>query len=242
VTDEVIPALLAVLNLERANLKSSHDHFRMDMDREHVVQILGDMGPKAVPAVPALLAKLSDSRLQQDVFEVLSKIGPPPVEVLLEALRSKDSLQRSYAVKLLAKVEPEAAAVAVPELVAQFKDSVYGVEKEVVVVLSRIGPEVEGVLEGLIFAFQMKSSGAQREAQVALAEIGAPAVSPLVELLEAEQDANRRREIISVFYSMGPRAAQAVPALRKASKTEPNPEIRRFLQSTLEQIGSGRPE
>jgi hypothetical protein len=89
--------------------------------REHPMSVLGQMGPRARPALPALLEQIDDpddpaiqSRTQQLAFKMLLKIDPslashPTVQQLLDAYASRvenaDGERRRYAERTLADLK-----------------------------------------------------------------------------------------------------------------------------------------
>ena len=80
--------------------------------RLQALQRLGRLGPRAAPAVPALLAGLSDRdpKVRKDTADVLHRIGPPArpaVPALVSALNDPDSGVRAAAAWALQVAKPD---------------------------------------------------------------------------------------------------------------------------------------
>jgi HEAT repeat protein len=100
--------------------------------RGETARALGEFGPEAIPAVPALVRVLSDRNVRSGerdchrpweqtvadlAAEALVKIGRPAVPALIEALASPDEPVRFMAATVLGKIGAPAASAA-PALAA----------------------------------------------------------------------------------------------------------------------------
>jgi hypothetical protein len=90
-----------------------------DRTRRGAAIALGQIGPAAKDAVPALIEVLKDKddRVRNYAASALGKIGPAAVPALMEALKDKDINVRNAAVRALGQIGP-AAKAAVPSLKA----------------------------------------------------------------------------------------------------------------------------
>ena len=108
-----IPALLRTVELR-------HERIRISS-----VAALGQMGPTADIAVPALVERLvfDDSAAVRDVaVTAISKVGPPAVPQLAKALRANDDQARIAAITALALIGTPARAQ-LPTLISATEDS-----------------------------------------------------------------------------------------------------------------------
>ena len=104
---------------------------------------LGQIGPAAVAAVPALIETFThkDGYVRGNAAEALRKIGPVAVPALIEALKNKDSEVgvRGGAAYVLGQISPEARA-AVPALIQTLEDTDEYVRGTAADALAKIGP------------------------------------------------------------------------------------------------------
>ncbi|HND54378.1 MAG TPA: HEAT repeat domain-containing protein, partial [Pirellulaceae bacterium] len=97
-----------------------------------LVDALGELGPKAAPAVPALIELLatpggisyvfSVETFEQHATRALARIGPPAAPALVAQLSSSDPIRRSTAAQILGRIGPAVAEVSVKPLVARLDD------------------------------------------------------------------------------------------------------------------------
>lgn len=118
--------------------------------RREAARALGNMGPKAAPAIPVLIAALKDRVLTRQPIDFLSgesienelatalgKIGAEAVPLLIEYLDHQNSDVRCWAAITLGHIGPDAAA-AVTKLVDLLSDP--DVRLCAAVALGKIGP------------------------------------------------------------------------------------------------------
>ena len=174
-----------------------------------VARILGELGPTAKPAVPALIRALRGAA-RKSAAAALGEIGPAAksaVPALTAAVA--DPAMRTIAIRALGGIGPEARP-AVPTLIAVASSSVEA-RAEVIEALGRIGHATNGALGLLLQALQSRTPGLRSWAIAALSAMGkeaAPAAPALV-------DAARHGET-DAFYAlanMGPAAEAVVPSL-----------------------------
>jgi HEAT repeat protein len=148
---------------------------------------IGDLGPGARAAVPALI----------------------------EALRDQNPTVRFQAAISLGCIGPEAKA-AVPALIGTLKDGVFFVRGWTAFALGEIGTEAEQavpvLVEGLKNAHEREF--VRRQIASALARIGPNAVSALVETLTHSSELARLGAVLAL-HQIGPSARAAAPALMK---------------------------
>src|SRR5579871_6679404 len=91
--------------------------------REKAAKAMGEMGPQAEAAVPALLAALEDSEppVRSAAIQALGAIGRPAVAPLIDLLKHKEIPVRGNAALALGRIGPRAKA-AVPALIMALPD------------------------------------------------------------------------------------------------------------------------
>ncbi len=142
--------------------------------RRESAQALGKIGPAARPAIPALLRALEDQSdsVKWHVAEALSRIGEAAVVPLVDRLHDKH-LQYA-AVIILGDIGPPAHIAVRPllELLPQAGRST-DLEREIVLALSRIGPQAKEAVPALLAILADEANQARAAAAWALAKIGA---------------------------------------------------------------------
>jgi HEAT repeat protein len=156
-------------------------------NRAEAARALGELGPDAVDAVPALAARLADEDdgVRANTASALSSIGPgakQAVPALLKALNDKYDIVRSNAVGALISIKPTGKE-AVQALIAKMKD---------------------------------RDGYATRAAPMALGAMGTGAKDAIPALTEAiEKWEDYCREPACALGQMGQDAKVALPTLRK---------------------------
>lgn len=115
---------------------------------------LGDLGPRAKQAIPALAKVVQDSNEDHNVHsravQALASIGPEAVPELIKALQDGKTIVRRFAAGALGGKGPEA----VPALVAALEDEDRNVRLISVQSLGKIGPQAKDAVEALRRAAQ----------------------------------------------------------------------------------------
>jgi hypothetical protein len=111
--------------------------------RAKAASTLGDIGPKAEKAVPALIQALKDNSwsVRLSAVSALEKIGPKAAKVipgLIEALKDEDWMITQSAATALVNIGPKA----VPALIGAFKGKDEDIRHRVAEVLKAIGAEI----------------------------------------------------------------------------------------------------
>ncbi len=195
-------------------LKSSDTASRLK-----ATQALGEMGPDAAEAVPALAKVMREDpegKVQNDAALALSKMAP-------------------------------ASAAAVPDLIAVLDGQDYWIRMNAVNALSRLKTDARAATPALIKAIKDPSnrknleffqSTIQETAAVALGRVSsgtADGVPALIEGLAANDDPYTRGFFIRGLGEVGPEAKAAVPQLRQLLKEENN-WLRETAQEALQKI------
>jgi len=154
--------------------------------RAHAAEALGSIGAPAKPAVPALASLITDADegVRREAVEAIGNIRPGPevmVPLLAKVLEGSDEAVVLRALNALAEMGEKV----VPFLVKALKN-----EKTAYwacLVVSEIGPDAKAAVTGLTELARSGQPDVQREAIIALAEIGAasaPAVPTLAKALD----------------------------------------------------------
>jgi HEAT repeat protein len=221
--------------------------------RHKAAERLGEAGPAANRAIPALIAALkeearrpkADSEMAATTEEgyagclirVLAGFGKPAVASLIEVLK-KDADLRLHLLDVLERIGADAEA-AVPVVVSLGKDADDETRASAIGTLGKIGrrsPQaIAAVSDGLRDGFQPVRAKAVR----ALGECGPAAkeaVPALIRAWKEEKDESVRQGILDALGLIGPGAKDAVPMLTEALRHN-EPIIRWCAARALGRIG-----
>jgi HEAT repeat protein len=184
VLQALVPALIEILNKYPSNrLGAAID--------------LGELGPEAKAAVPALAKalKAGDNNFREKVAEAIGQIGPE-------------------------------ASAAVPALLEAMKASEWGLRGCAAEAIGRIRPAPDDVVPALESALQDNEDFVRMKAAEALWRVskrGEKGIPVLIELLRGEISQDRhvyRIDIMEILGRIGPQAKAAVPLLLKDAQAE----------------------
>ncbi|KAM3115790.1 HEAT repeat domain-containing protein [Phormidesmis sp. 146-33] len=211
--------------------------------RLFAIQILGEMGAEAKPAVSMLAELVRDRNLSIRVkaIKALAEIGSvasSAVPDLTVALSDSDPQIRGEAATALGKIG-EASKSAVPALVATLNDSKLAVRLKVIYALSNLGADAKLAVPDLTQALSDPQKEVQVGAIVTLGKLGSESkgsVKILAQLL-TDGDKDIRLKAITALGSIGLDAGAAVPELTRALRHSDR-DTRSFAALTLGKIGS----
>ena len=175
---------------------------RLPRVRAAAAQVLGDFGPEAGRATPALVKALGDTNatLRLHAAFALGKIGATPelaVPALAGLLGDRNEEVRMYAAIALKKFGTQAAA-AVPALIATLKDRGWQVRDRSALALGAAGQHQTSVVSALEEALRDEHRFVRSSAATALAALAPRAKSARVALQNARYDPDAE-----VRYSAG---------------------------------------
>jgi len=211
---------------------------------------LGALGPKATPAIPALIAlaerttspvfwekSQAVNRIMPALASVCAADDPRLVAALRRLMRSRDPTQRHGAASMLSSLDRPPAALA-EVLVAALGDEVQGVRYSAAVALGRYaGAEREAAVPALIDALRDEDTQVRCQAARSLARLGAGASQAIpiaLDLLRSE-NANHRWQAAEILGAYGTAARRAAPALESA-RHDPELSVRHAAENALKAI------
>jgi HEAT repeat protein len=200
--------------------------------RLHAVAALGEMGPQAREAVPALVEALRDVRIRDEVLKALGNIGsetPEAAPAYLESLRI-EGLRMLAAEKLERIGRP-----AVPTLIDALKDEDPDIRETAARILGNLGPQADQAVPALTAALKDPDRGVSVQAAIALGKIGPRAKAAVPALFEALQDPRVHEASMKALERIGFDSKDAIPALIGALKYEA---LRTYAADRLLSIGS----
>ncbi|MBI3831481.1 MAG: HEAT repeat domain-containing protein [Planctomycetes bacterium] len=185
--------------------------------------------------VPAAVKGDTNCVVSNAAEQALGKIGAPAAAAVGALMQDPDSHARERAARVL----PKLGAPAIPVLAEAVRQKDWVVYVEVLKSLKTFGKDGAPACPALLEEAQGRDPMRRDLAVEALAQIGAPAVSPLLDALSAaKNDEAFAGAAISALERIGPDAKAAVPALEEIAKGK-----NRFLSgranSALKKIRSG---
>ncbi|MCX6874285.1 MAG: PQQ-binding-like beta-propeller repeat protein [Verrucomicrobia bacterium] len=182
------------------------------------VLVLGEA--QALPLLRCLLAD-PDGGLRQETFEIIRRLGPAAVPLLVEALTQEEASVRLQAVGILIDFAPDTVA-AQPALVRALQDEDPRVARDAARALGALGTIAAPAVPDLVRALSHHDEHLRIYAAEALASIGPEAAAATPALAKALDDAvaGGRWAACEALAAIGPPAAPAVPRLIDALKDE----------------------
>lgn len=205
--------------------------------RRGAAEVLGDLGPRAIASVPALMHALNDSDecVRDGVARALGAIGAPSaVAPLIAALNDAAPNVRASAAESLGKIR---APESLPALTAKLSDTETGVRVKAAQAIWRLDRDAELTVPVLVRALRDRHVGS--DAKFVLGEIGPAAkkaVPALVQALREERVGRPLRTPPSSALALGRIGAPAVPELIPVLQND-HPEVRTSAVIALGFIG-----
>ena len=203
--------------------------------RKETAYALAELGEQAADSATALDKALNseqDDSVRFVVAYALAKVGPKGVEVLLNALVSKQASIRADAAFALRLAEGRNRDQAVQGLRSLLKDSVLEVRSRAAISLATLDENAFETIPTLIETLQVKKESAANNASLALANLGPVAVPSLVPLVK-DENSQIRVKAIKVLRSMEVLTPMAITALEQAQQ-DSNPQVRELAKEALE--------
>src|SRR5262245_56453249 len=165
---------------------------------------------------------ISDNEdLQKEGFEIIKRIGPPAIPLLVELLRHEDIYFRRSAIDFLIDLAPETELIQ-PALRRALRDEDSMVAADSARALGALGQRASPSVLALVNALSHEEPHVRIYAAEALASIGPMAGAATKDLIRALRDPipGVRWAAGEAFAGIGPAAHPAVPQLIEALKDE----------------------
>jgi len=203
---------------------------------------VGDIGPDAREAVPALTTMLQDNdwRVADVALEALGKIGADAQESLRQAMKSPNARTRSVAVQNYGKDVPD--DVAIPLLVRFLDDPDPNVRENAAWKLGQRGAAAAAAVPKLIALLKDRYGSVALKAAQALGNIGPlakGAVPALRDVLNSNRVGGDREYAIQALGRIGTEAKDAVAdCVRIIPDRKMNPQLREYAIIAIGRIAS----
>jgi len=205
--------------------------------RLQALRALGEMGPKASPAVPILIRTLEDKNLSVGSMAqiTLVRIGKPAMPALLEVFKdqSRDGLVRTRAVHIIGSIGADATE-AIPDLIkALGEDSIASSAS------TALGDMGKAALPSILEALKSEDKETQAGAARALGQMGPEAEEAIPILRRALKgfDIGFRVRAAKALIQLHPKDREALAALI-GLLTGTTEEVRTDAMYALRDVGS----
>jgi HEAT repeat protein len=210
VARKAVPMLVTELESEHPN-------------RDNSAAALGQFGPAAKDAVPALTKALDDQNICHEAAKALVRILPADeaVPLFVPRLQELNGSVHQAAAQALGLLGPNAkeATGALIQCLNRKRNECFACRA-----LARIGTASDAVIPALIEALNSESDNVCHFSAEALGEIGPEAKSAvpvLIQVLNERISDYARLKAAEALGQIGPAANEAIPVLTKLANTEP---------------------
>ena len=188
--------------------------------RATTAAILVQGGTRSLPLLKHLLGT-GDEHLLSEAVEIVHRIGPAAIPLLLDMLRDERASVRRQAIVILINLAPDTASTQ-PALRRALKDKDSLVAGDAARALGALGEGASHSVSALVKALAYPNPHVRLYVAEALASIGPAAASATKPLAKALRDPipGVRWGACEALASIGPAAAPAVPELIEALKDE----------------------
>jgi HEAT repeat protein len=220
-----LPHLIQILDARESRFKSV---FNQVASRQSLVRIrceplfvrqmhaalaCQELGPAAVPAIPALERLINDPELAPWAVQALAEIGPQTFPLLTNALFAGIPPARATAAGSLRLMRPREAAV--PPLLAALKSSDGALRALAAESLGALGLETPAIVTALISRLDDSDGSVRIAAARSLGWLGqsaSRAVPRLIELYRSEEGMPGQWHIATALVAIDPSAAESAGA------------------------------
>jgi HEAT repeat protein len=214
--------------------------------RSSAAATLGDIGPDAKPAIPALLKNLKDKDkyVRCVSADALAGIGSKEERVLSalkDALNDSVSEVRIDAAEALNELDPDNPD-ALSALIKLLKDKDPETRRDAASVLEQIqSTKINTVVPALLRAIKDPDENVRSKAAQSLGSICEKAmtvVPALVERLEKDKSSHVRIQAAQALQEYGPEAKLAIPALSRVMKEDPVSRVQKSAAQAIRRINT----
>jgi len=181
---------------------------------------LVQMAPRSLPLLRRFLNSRNEN-LHRETFEIIRRIGPPAMPLLVDLLGHQRVSFRRSAVDALIDLAPDTERIQ-PALRRTLRDKDARVAGDAARALGALGKRASPSVDALVKTLSLENPYVRIYAAEALASIGPKASAATRELARAVSDPipGVRWAACEALASIGPAAQSAVPQLIKALKDE----------------------
>jgi HEAT repeat protein len=237
-------AIKTVLLRQRIKLLLANMSSPDDGDQIRASVALGQIGPEATEAAPALISALKNSNANVSVAAAaalrrIGQGGKETVPVLIAALNDRDGFIRQCAAETLGEFGQEAKE-AEPALIAALNDRDAWVRRAVLKAIMKINPADERAVPVIIEKLEDEDESVREYAAKALANFKSAVELTVPALANALVDpaGTVTIQVIFTLSDLGPPAVKAFPALIEVLENHRNVDIRVAAINALAAIGS----
>ncbi len=216
--------------------------------RRDASYFLEKLGPKAKPALPALIRALDDPDKQvwSNAVSALANLGPDAAEAvpaLLEDLDSRKSRasqrqsEREQTAFRTAYALSRIGSAAIPPLIDALRSDDTMLRAGAAKALGGMGPDARAAIPALLENLGHGDGAVTHEVADALGAIGPDALPKLVEALDWKESRQRSTAALALA-AMGRAAASAASALLTRLDQESDPAVRVSLLTALPRVGT----
>jgi HEAT repeat protein len=180
-----------------------------DRDMAHVAaRAIAELDPSPDVIRPAMERVMAgvDAETADRIFSAYASLGARIVPLAINALKDPAETRRERALRVLAKVGPEAAP-AVPELIAVIQGKSAKEKAEALFVVGAIGPAASAAVPAAVTALSDSDAQVQQAAAYALGKIGPSAAQdagPALKRLTGSNDELIKLAAVWALLQMGP--------------------------------------
>jgi HEAT repeat protein/beta-lactamase regulating signal transducer with metallopeptidase domain len=188
-----------------------------EAERREAFDSLGELGPVARSAAPALIEAMDHPvvGMRRAAAAALAKIDPEAESVipaLLAGLNDEDKWVRAGSAAALGALGPEATS-SVSALTQMLHDEAPSVRTKAAVAIGKIGGEAADVVPELIKLLKADDWRLRKEAGIALETFGPASKGAVPTLMEVLKEDDRNDWARKTLVAIGPEAKEAVPEL-----------------------------
>ena len=225
-----VPVLAAIVETKSADWGSA-------TVRVTAADLLGELGPAASDAIPALINALADgdSAVRSRAAEALGAVGPGNDQVVGALTAQLKTAEARSAARGLARCGP-VALTATDALIALLDNPDPDIRWNAERTLGKI--RATAAIPRLVALLNDPDDQVREHAAEALGDIGPEAASTVPALIAALKDKYMkvRRDSARSLGQMGPAAKEALPALQAIAKDDPEETVRQAAAGAIKRI------
>ncbi len=193
--------------------------------------------PDIAKAVNLMIEMLKDDSKRESTAQELGEMGSPAVGPLIGALKADDWKVRKGAAGALGTTGDVRALRGLVERLDDDNEDVQGDAASAIVEIAKANPKSPEVAKAVgSFIKRLRDDDGHESAVQELAEIGSPAVGPLIDALR-DKNPKVRKGAAAALGEI--KDARAIPALRRASRSDPDENVGNAADNSIKKIENG---